>query len=118
MVTLEHVVDAVLAGDSLAVRSLVQDFLASHPILTTVPRPSLADGQPMAVAAALTELFSERRRQAPPTWTRTVGPAPEALYLVRSAITMPRLRQLCEDAGPEPLRRRRLYAPPDYLVFA
>ena len=55
MVTLEHIVDAVLAGDSLAVRSLVQDFLASHPILTIIPRPALADGQSMAVAAALVE---------------------------------------------------------------
>jgi hypothetical protein len=47
MVTLEHIVDAV--------RSLVQDFLASHPILTIIPRPALADGQSMAVAAALVE---------------------------------------------------------------
>jgi len=31
---------------------------------------------------------------------------------------MRRLRDLCRDAAPEPLRRRNLYAPPDYLAFA
>ena len=118
MVTLDQIVEQVLAGDSLAVRSLVQDFLDAFPNLALVPRPALAGSQPLAIAAALMEMFSERRSQMPPTWTREIGPAPEAFYLVKAAATMPRLRRLCELAGPEPLRRRRLYAPPDYLVFA
>jgi hypothetical protein len=31
---------------------------------------------------------------------------------------MPRLRRLCESEGPEPLRRRGLFAPPEFLTHA
>ena len=44
--------------------------------------------------------------------------APTALYLVKAARTMPRLRQLCEQEGPEPLRRRGILAPPELLTVA
>jgi len=37
---------------------------------------------------------------------------------VRAALTMPRLRRLCEVEGPEPLRRRAVMAPPDFLTIA
>jgi hypothetical protein len=42
----------------------------------------------------------------------------EAVFLVRAAESMPRLRRLCEEQSPEPLRRRRLLAPPDFLTAA
>lgn len=32
--------------------------------------------------------------------------------------TMPRLRRSCEAEGPEPLRVRRIYAPPEFLTAA
>ena len=35
-----------------------------------------------------------------------------------AAETMPRLRRACETEGPEPLRRRRLLAPPEFLTSA
>ena len=72
----------------------------------------------LVVAAALLELFSLRTEQPAPEWTRRVGPVEQPLYLLKSATHMRRLRELCRDAAPEPLRRRRLYAPPDYLTFA
>ena len=72
----------------------------------------------LAVAAALVELFAERAGQAAPDWTREVLPAPEPLFLLREAGTMKRLRKLCEEQSPLPLRRRRIYVPPDFLTFA
>lgn len=117
MATIEQIVEAVLQDDNLTTRMLVQEFLRSHPILMDIPKPEMRDTISLAVAAALLELFSLRTQQAAPEWTQQVGPAEEPRYLLRSAATMRRLRDLCRDAAPEPLRRRRLYAPPDYLVF-
>jgi len=117
MATIEQIVEAVLQDDNLLTRTLVQEFLRNHPILTDIPKPEMHDAISLTVAAALLELFSLRTQQAAPDWTQQVGPAEEPRYLLRSVTTMRRLRDLCRDAAPEPLRRRRLYAPPDYLVF-
>jgi len=118
MATIEQIVNAVLNDDNLSTRMLVQEFLHQHPVLADVPKPARLDAISLTVAAALLELFSLRAQQPAPDWTQQVGPAEEPRYLLRSAATMRRLRDLCRDAAPEPLRRRRLYAPPDYLVFA
>lgn len=118
MVRLEALAEAALAGESLRLRSLVQDFLREAPRLADIPKPEVGDPQQLALLAALLELFAHRRRQAAPAWTAEVGPAPEPVYLLQAAATMPRLRRLCEVESPEPLRRRRLYAPPNYLEFA
>lgn len=118
MTTIEQVATAVLYDDNLATRALVQEFLRSQPILADIPRPDTADPILLAVVAALLELFSLRTQQSAPGWTQGVGPVEQPLYLLRSAAHMRRLRDLCRDAAPEPLRRRRLYAPPDYLAFA
>ena len=37
---------------------------------------------------------------------------------VRAADSLPRLRRLCEEEGPEPLRRRGLLVPLDFLTAA
>ena len=118
MTTIEQIAAAVLYDDSLATRSLVQEFLRSQPVLADVPRPVTEDRNLLVVVAALLELFSLRTQQPAPGWTQQVGPVEEPLYLLRSATHMRRLRDLCRDAAPEPLRRRHLYAPPDYLAFA
>jgi hypothetical protein len=39
-----------------------------------------------------------------------------ALALIEDAASHPRLRILCEREGPEPLRRRCVFAPPSFLV--
>ncbi len=118
MATIEQIAAAVLRDDNLETRSLVQDFLRSQPVLADVPPPDTDDYTLLVVAAALLELFSLRTEQPAPEWTRRVGPVEQPLYLLKSAAHMRRLRELCRDAAPEPLRRRRLYAPPDYLTFA
>ena len=118
MTTIEQIATSVLHDDNLTTRGLVQEFLRSQPVLADIPRPETDDPNLLVVAAALLELFSLRTQQPAPGWTQQVGPVEQPLYLLRSAAHMRRLRELCRDAAPEPLRRRRLYAPPDYLAFA
>jgi hypothetical protein len=117
MVTLEALALTALQHDSLRLRSLAQDFLREHPELASVPRPLTEDQQVLATAAALLELLAERAGQPGPSWTRGVGPLTEPVFLLEAATRMKRLRALCESEAPEPLRKRKLYAPPDFLTF-
>ena len=116
-ITIEQIATAVLDDDNLSTRALVQAFLRSRPVLADIAVPKTDNPVLLVVAAALLELFSLRTHQPAPGWTQQVGAVEQPLYLLKSAATMRRLRDLCHDAAPEPLRRRRLYAPPDYLVF-
>lgn len=118
MVTIEQIAVAILRDDSLLTRALVQDFLRSQPVLAEIPQPETIDPASLAIAASLLELFALRMHQPAPTWTRQIGPVEKPIYLLKAAAHMRRLRELCHDAAPEPLRRRQLYAPPDYLAFA
>ncbi|MCG3212387.1 MAG: hypothetical protein FOGNACKC_06041 [Anaerolineae bacterium] len=117
MVQIEVLAQAVLDGDSLRARSLTQEFFQHPPRLVDIPRPKTTNQRLLVVSAALLELFAERLRQPAPAWTATIGPVEEPVYLLKAAATMKRLRRLCETESPEPLRRRRLYAPPNYLEF-
>lgn len=117
MVQIEHLAEAALQGESLRLRSLVQDFLKENTQLTNVIRPSVNDLSVLAVSASFLELFAERLGQEIPTWTQAIGPVVEPIFLLKSASTMKHLRTLCESEAPEPLRKRRLYAPPNYLEF-
>jgi hypothetical protein len=118
MVQIEQIAEAALSGDSLQARSLVQDFFRQHPELAVIRPPQTNDERILAISAALLELFAMRTNQAAPAWTPTIGPLPEPIYLLKAAQHMKRLRTLCENESPEPLRKRRFYAPPDYLTFA
>lgn len=118
MVQLEQLAAAALAQDALKLRSLVQDWLREHPDLTDCPRPQTSDLELLTVAAALVELFAQRAGQDAPAWTALVGPLSQPRYLVRSAQTMQRLRRMCRQDSPDPLRRRNLFAPADFLAFA
>jgi hypothetical protein len=118
MVRLEDIARAALAGDSLGARSLTQDFLDQPHQLRSLPKPETADQNVLALSAGLAELFASRSNQQAPTWTQSIGALDEPVFLVRSAMKMKRLRELCEQEAPIPLRKRRLYAPPNYLEFA
>ena len=117
MVTIEQVAEAILHQDAIVVRDMVQRFLQQQPTLVHITLPQTDDPQRLAISAALLELFAERSQQAPPSWTQTIPALSEPLYLVRAAHHMKRLRTLCETQAPPPLRKRRLYAPPNYLQF-
>jgi len=118
MVSLENVAAAALRRDNLSLRSLVQDFLRDHPRLQTVPRPQTEDQEILGIAAGLLELMAQRTGQAAPDWTRDIGAMPKPFILLEAALRMKRLRALCEAESPEPLRKRGLYAPPNFLTFA
>ncbi len=115
--SIEQIARAALDGEALLVRSLVQDLLVSDLALAEIPKPSAKDDKLLATASAILELLAQRAGVEPPEWTAEIGAVSEPIYLVRSALTMRRLRELCERESPEPLRRRRLYAPPDYLAM-
>lgn len=115
---LRDLVDALLAFDHLAARQWVADAMRAGMRWADLPRPSGLDDVGMAIAAGVAEMLAGRTGQSPPSWTREVHGSPQRLYLVREASRMPRLRRLCEDQGPEPLRRRGLLAPPEFLTIA
>ena len=115
---LRDFVDALLARDALRARQWVADAARQAVVWTDLPRPIGWSALELAVAAGIVELFASRSHQAPPSWTATVGGAPDPVYLVRAAETMPRLRRSCETEGPEPLRVRRIYAPPGFMTAA
>jgi len=118
MEILEQMAEAAIQRDSLRLRSLVQDWIRSGVVASELKRPEQRDPQVLIFAAALAELLAERNREKPPAWTKEVGALTEPFFLVESAYSMKRLRILCETQSPEPMRKRRLYAPPHFLEFA
>ena len=115
---LGDLVEALLARDALRARQWAADAAREPMIWTDVPRPVGWSALELAVAAGIVELLASRSNQAPPSWTAGVGRAPDPVYLVRAAERMPRLRHSCETEGPEPLRVRRIFAPPEFLTAA
>jgi hypothetical protein len=118
MATLEALATAALERDSLRMRSLAPELLTGDQALGTLPRPVTDDPRLVVLAAAIVELLASRAGQPAPAWTAEVGTLPEPFFLLEAAHRMRRLRELCESESPEPLRRRRIYAPPDFLTFA
>lgn len=111
-------VNALLSYDTLTARQWIADAERSDLAWSAMPAPRGLDATASALAAGVTELLASRSGQTPPAWTARVPAAPERIFLVRAAATMPRLRELCERSGPEPLRRRGFLAPPDFLTAA
>lgn len=117
MVRIEEIAAAALAYHSLQVRSLLQEFLREMPVLVDIPQPKTADRNILALSAAFLELLGDRTKEEVPAWTTQIGPVQQPIFLVEAAGYMPRLRALCEQEAPEPLRKRGIYAPPNYLAL-
>jgi hypothetical protein len=115
---LRDLVRALLQRDTLTARQWVADAAREPIIWVDVPRPVGWTALELVVAAGVAELLASRSAQRAPSWTTAIDEAPIPFYLVRAAETMPRLRQSCETEGPESLRRRRIYAPPEFLTIA
>jgi hypothetical protein len=115
---LEDLVEALMNLDSLRARQWVADALANSVEWATMERPAGLSREEMAVAAGVAELLAQRAAQQPPAWTSEIQQSPTKIWLVRWAESMPRLRRLCEQEGPEPLRRRQVLAPPEFLTVA
>jgi hypothetical protein len=115
---LRELVTALRTYDVLTARQWVADAVRSGLVWEAIPDPMDLDAVGRAIAAGIVELLAERTGQRPPAWTARVPPSPEPILLVRAAATMPRLRRACEENGPEPLRRRGILAPPEFLTAA
>jgi hypothetical protein len=115
---LRDLVRALLQCDALTARQWVADAAREPIIWADVARPAGWTVLELAVAAGVVELLASRSNQRPPSWTTVIEEAPIPVYLVRAAETMPRLRHSCETEGPESLRRRQIYAPPEFLTIA
>ncbi|MFZ1042153.1 MAG: hypothetical protein WAN58_12685 [Anaerolineales bacterium] len=118
MERIEQLAEAALQRDSLRLRSLVQEMIHANINWSAIPRPNTGDARLLAISASLAELLAARQNQTPPAWTKEIGALSEPFFLLRSAETMKRLRTLCETQAPEPMRKRRLFAPPNFLEFA
>ncbi len=116
--SLNELVHAVLNYDALAARQWVADAQRAGFRWGEISAPTELNQTEMALAAGLVELFAERAGIPAPPWTQTVKAAPQPRWLVRGADTLPRLRIMCEHEGPAPLRRRGLFAPPEFLTVA
>jgi len=115
---LRDLVLALTEGKPLDARQWVADAARAGFVWSVVPAPLNLTPSQLAVAAGVAEMLASRAGQAPPSWVRDVPASPHRVLLVRSAQTMPRLLRLCEEEGPEPLRRRNILAPPDFLAAA
>jgi hypothetical protein len=113
-----ELVRALRGHETLAARQWVVDALRTGVQLHTLERPRDVDSVDLAIAAGVVELLASRWGQPAPDWTRSVPALPEPFFLVKAAACLPRLRKTCMDEGPEPLRRRRLLAPPNFLTAA
>lgn len=118
MEPIEQLAKAAFARDHLKLRSLIQDLTRSNTDFGKVARPMTSDMRLLIMSAALVELLASRNKQIPPTWTKEIGALTEPFFLLESADTMKRLRDLCEKESPEPMRKRLLYAPPHFMEFA
>jgi len=117
-VDLRDLVHALLSGDTLSARQWVADARRAGVVWQSMPEPPDLDPVARTIAVGIVELLAGRAGQEAPTWTAEVGALAEPLFLVRAVATMPRLRRTCERESPDPLRRRLLFAPPDFLTAA
>jgi hypothetical protein len=117
-VDLLDLVHALVGREALRARQWVADAARAGFDWTQVAEPRGLEPLGLAVAAAVVEMMAERQGGPAPSWTSAVPAAPQRVYLVGAAESLPRLRHLCEQEGPEPLRRRGLLAPPDFLTAA
>ena len=112
---LRDLIDALQADDLLSARQWVKDAYRTGVSFTALPCPEGLDAERLAAAASLAELLSGRAGQPPPAWTAEVPPAPGDVWLDRALEHVPFLRERCLADAPPALKRRNVYALPDFL---
>jgi hypothetical protein len=115
MTTLEQIAAQILAKNPLEARSLMQDYLRLGAPLWSERAPDSDDPKICAVTAAIAELIATRTMQQAPAWVNQIGRLPTPVHLVEAAAKSPKMRARIEQESPEPLRKRNVFAPPDYL---
>ena len=117
-ITIQEMAEALLNRNHLQLRQLVQSWLRGKPNATEARRPTTQDRDTLVVSAALVELLALRLNQQPPTWTETVGGLAQPFFVMRLAEKPGFTRELCLAEAPEPLKRRNIFAPPNFLTMA
>lgn len=112
---LADLVRSLMSGNLLAARQWVADARRIKLDWERCARPEGLDQREAAVAAGLAELLSERDGASPPAWTSQVGGNREPVLLDPDLAAMPRTLKHALTEGPEPLRRRNIFAPRDFL---
>jgi hypothetical protein len=117
-ISIQDLAQALLARDDFQLRLLVQAWQREQPELSAIAAPSSDDARLLSAAAALVELLALRAGQPPPTWTHAVGPLSEPFFALAWAERPGFTRDLCLAESPEPLKRRNIFAPPNFLMMA
>ena len=117
-VSILDLVQAILAERDLEARQLVMDLQDITQSFSNVAKPDTQNPEELIVAAALVELFAIRREELPPSWTQQIAGLNKPRYLLGDPNRYPRFYARCVQESPEPLKRRNLIAPRDYLTFA
>lgn len=112
---LNELILAILSGNNLVARQWVQDATRIGFDWSLVTEPAGLDARALTVAAGLVELFCTRACVLPPAWTGHVGSSSEPIWLVRQ--DMRRFARRVESESPEPLRRRNIFAPANFLIL-
>jgi hypothetical protein len=115
---LRNLVEAIVSGDLLTARQWVADARRIGVEWEQIERPIGLGEREMAIAAAMAELLAARAQARPPSWTATVGAQREIVILDPGLERMPRSFARAKAAGPAPLRKRNLFALPDFLDVA
>src|SRR5262245_42420347 len=92
IVDLRDLVGSLLSRDTLRARQWVADAERALFDWSRVAEPHGLDGLGLAVAASVVEMMAERRGLPSPAWTSAVRPAPQRVFLVKAAESLPRLR--------------------------
>jgi hypothetical protein len=115
MVTVNDLAQAALERDNFHLKCLVQELWQEKRLLTECPKPETNNPQILSLAAGLVELLATQWKQIPPSWTKDIEGVSD--FLAKHADDMKNLPSLCETESPEPLRKRNLYVPPNFLEF-
>ena len=107
--------DSLFQDDLLAARQWVKDARSQSLRFATLPPPAGLDDARYAAAAGLVELFAKRNGEQPPEWAVQAPAAPRDVWLDKGLLAVPSLKAHAERHAPEALRRRRLFALPDFL---
>ena len=111
---IEVLIKSILSGRALDARQWVADAKRSGVRFDRMPKPQLRDSVELALAAGITELLASREHQVAPSWTSEIGKLAEPFYIGKLA-QMPRSAEEARCNGPEPLRRRNVFASPNFL---
>jgi hypothetical protein len=112
---LTELVRAIMSGNLLEARQWVADARRAGLRWQECERPSGLDDRAMTIAAGLTELLATRSGEQPPMWTIAVGTNAEPVFLDPGIEKMPRTLAFTKANAPEPLRKRNLFAMPNFL---